>query len=325
MPPARPPPCDSTRCASGPSARRIAVRHLPRFLTHPRTLLLGLLLAAACLPTVATATVDLNADNESFGLLGIVAGQTARISVVNTSAANSLPCQVELRFVGASGATLLNADGFPQQSQVTLAPGASTSFDLRAPASAVDAANRVAVRPVLRRIPPLNPRTPRCALLASAELFDSVSGITTVAIPTDPVLPVLSALLAPRFGLLGLVAGQTARFSVVNLSPLRTERLELGFVGANGQTVVNIDGQPLLSQVTLAPGASAMLDARAPATAQDGASRVALRPVLRRLSPQDPVLPLGALLTSAEVFDSVSGVTTVATPGDPVLPIGVLR
>lgn len=110
----------------------------------------------------------------------------------------------------------------------------------------------------------------------------------------------------------------------MNLSPLRTERLELGFVDANGQTVVNA-GQPLLSEVTLAPGASAALDLPAPLTAIDAASHVAVRPVLRRIYPPGPILPLGALLTSTELFDSISGITTVAWPPVPMLPLGLLR
>ena len=161
---------------------------------------------------------------------------------------------------------------------------------------------------MLRRLVPANP----CRLLRDAEVFDSASGLTRVAWPPSPIIP--SEPLYPPGPMFGLVNGQTARFTVVSLLPAGSRQapvqLELSFVGADGATLLNGDGQPLVSRVALAPAASASLDVvypPGPITPQ----RLNLRPVLKRFLPGGPTTPLVA---TTEVFDSVSGVTAFVVP-----------
>jgi hypothetical protein len=255
-------------------------------------------------------------------MLGIVAGQTARLTVLNLSAARSAPCRVELRFVGRDGSTLVDSDFRPVVSQVAVGPGVSVSIDLPAPGDALGAAGRLALRAVLRRINPGRPISPQCSLASTTELFESASGITTVALPQDPYFPGDPVLPIPRFGLFGIAAGQTARLNVVNLAtravPAHPCRVELSFVGQDGQTFVNAFGQPAVSQLVLAPGASAFLDLPAPGSAVGATDRLVLRPVLRRITPVDPIAPQCRLVSSTELFNSVRGNTTVVMqPGDP--------
>jgi hypothetical protein len=253
-----------------------------------------------------------------FGVRYIVAGQTARLAVVNVTRfipnEPVLPCRATLSFVNGSGQVATNTDGLPATERVTLAAGASTTFEFPAPASATGAANRVALRPVLQK------DSERCALLASAEVFDGATGATTVAIPNEPFLPQTFGVPLNLFGLHGIVSGQTARITATNLAPRATPgepvRLELSFVDAAGRTVINALGQPLVLQVALQAGASAFLDLRVPA------GTLLMRPVVRRFAPLRPSAPQAPVVVGAEIFDSASGVTKVAQPTDPILPVG---
>ena len=111
--------------------------------------------AAVC--AVALAPIPAFADLEAvvFGMSGVVAGETTRVSVTNIAApatSPTRPCCAELRFVDAAGNTVLNADSQPYVSQVTLAPGASASLTLPAPGFATGLANRFSYRPVIRQL-----------------------------------------------------------------------------------------------------------------------------------------------------------------------------
>jgi hypothetical protein len=274
------------------------------------------LILAAMIPSLATAH-DRDAPLP-FGLGYIVAGQTARLAVVNVTrfipGEPILPCRATLSFVNGSGQVATNTDGLPATERVTLAAGASTTFEFPAPADATGAANRVALRPVLQK------DSERCALLASAEVFDGTTGATTVVQPSDPVLPQTFGVPLNLFGLHSIVSGQTARITATNLAPRGTPsdpyRLELGFVDAAGHTVINVLGQPLVRQVVLQAGASAFLDLPAPS------GTLLMRPVVRSIAPLRPSAQQAPVVVGAEIFDSVSGVTKVAYPSDPVLPVG---
>lgn len=119
-----------------------------------------------------------------FGLHGIVSGQTARVSATNLAprATPSDPIRVELSFVDATGHTVINAFGQPLVLEVSLAAGASAFLDFPASAGTL-------MRPVVRRIAPSRPHAHQGAVVVAAEIFDTASGITKVAIPSDPILP----------------------------------------------------------------------------------------------------------------------------------------
>jgi hypothetical protein len=141
-----------------------------------------------------------------------------------------------------------------------------------------------------------------------------------VAHPVDPFLPQTFGVPLNLFGLHGIVSGKTARITATNLAPQAMPgepiRLQLSFVDALAHTVMNALGQPLVLQVALQAGASAFLDLRAPA------GTLLMRPVVRRFAPFRPSPPQAPVMVGAEIFDSVSGITNVATPREPILPIG---
>jgi hypothetical protein len=68
----------------------------------------------------------------SFGMVGITRGETARLSVVNTSDA-VCPCQrIVLNFRDADGRLVRNRDGRPVRKEVAPEPGQSAFLDLDA-------------------------------------------------------------------------------------------------------------------------------------------------------------------------------------------------
>jgi hypothetical protein len=132
----------------------------------------------------AALTVPLSAGAADFGMLGIVTGQTARLTVVNlaTGQVPADPCRVQLSFLGTTGQPV-QGDGGPVVTTATLAPGAAAFLDLRSP---VGGGTRTAYRAVVHKLTPSGSESaPRCNLVATGELFDSFSGKTAVAYPTD--------------------------------------------------------------------------------------------------------------------------------------------
>lgn len=290
--------------------------------------LLALLFAIVCFPVTALADFDA----ALFGMAGMVAGETARVSVTNISAPTTSPidpCRAELSFVDAAGNTILNADSLPVVAQVTVPPGTSASLTLPAPAGAVGLAQRFAYRAVVRQVTTQTAPTPGCILASSHEIFNATSGITRVGIPVDPCQPIDPCrrtngfLTATPLGLAGVAPGQTVRFSAVNLVlsgpyPPDPCKVELSFVGINGQTLKNADGLPILSQITLAPGASTSLDFQPVAvdsTSTFGGNLTFAQPVIHQIGSPNPTAPQCAIVTSAELVDSTSGVS-----GPPISP-----
>jgi hypothetical protein len=281
-----------------------------------------ILLAAACAVPVSMAFAGNNNDNDevlsrfSFGSQAVLAGQSARLNVVNVTrpmSGHAAPCKVELRFVGDDGKTLLDSDSVPVVQKVTLAPGSSTSLVLQAPPGS-GATHRVAARPVVRKF------TSSCRLLPSAELLNNATGAMTAAWPAQPCYMTNRFVTITPFGLHSVTIGQTVRFGVSNtpsdpVTPGDPIRVLLSFVDAAGQTVV-VNGVPLVSDVVIAPGATATLSA--PVSNVTGAL---LRPTVRVVQQPGPARPARcAVLASAEVFDSATGLTTVMQPGDPIIP-----
>ncbi len=115
---------------------------------------------------LAALTVPLSASAADFGMLGIVTGQTARLSVVNraTGQLPPNPCRVELSFLDTTGQPV-QGDGGPVVSTATLAPGATASLDFRAVANF---GTRIMIRPVVRALTPA-----KGAAVSTAELVDN--------------------------------------------------------------------------------------------------------------------------------------------------------
>jgi len=281
--------------------------------------LASLLLAAVCVPSLALA----HSRTDYFSPVGLVAGQTARLTVVNLAsyANRKYPCRVSLRYVDGDGATVTNAAGNRVQADVNLAPGIAAFLDFTPTTSSTAYGGRRTVRPVVQS------NSAHCTVQASAEIFSSATGIATVAIPQiifyppQPIIPPQPILPSSPVGFIGLVGSQTARLTVVNVGTTQASqcRFRLSFFGTDGQPVANADGNPVVSEVTLAGGGvSTFLDVPFIATRNpDGpVNRLTIRPAVQRISSSGNC----QVLANAEIFDSTTGATTVLYPPQPVRP-----
>jgi hypothetical protein len=97
--------------------------------------LLPLLLAGA---SIAPAAMANDNDRFHFTPVGLVAGQTICLSVVNPviAATPTDLCRVSLRFNDSTGTALPLGEGQAEQSTVTLSPGTVSSLNFTAPAAA---------------------------------------------------------------------------------------------------------------------------------------------------------------------------------------------
>jgi hypothetical protein len=129
-----------------------------------------------------------------------------------------------------------------------------------------------------------------------------------------------------RFGMVGLARAQTARLSVVNIAdpsdpatPPDPCRVTLGFVDTSGQPFVDQTRQPITKDVNVLAGQAALLDLRFDAVADgndwratplDRTGRVQFRAGLQ-FPASLPSNPCGDLVPTLEVFDNLTGRTTM--------------
>lgn len=152
-----------------------------------------------------------------FGMVGLVAGQTARLNVVNIPNGPCRGCavssgsavQVTLTFFDASGNQFMDANGQPVQSTITLGPGQSTFLDLSAdtipqgppnfpvgpPITPGAAGGRAQIRAEVTGFfpqgPPSKDQSRTNPIISTLELFDNSTGKTTVFVPQGPpIIPV---------------------------------------------------------------------------------------------------------------------------------------
>lgn len=151
-------------------------------------ILAGLLLA---LPLLAPSPADALKEVDTFGMVGIVRGQAARLNVVNARAMvdpgdRSNPCPVELGFVDGKGRSLGRATA-------ALLPGQASFFDVFFDAfDDAGPASRLQVRGFViedgRVAPDIGDRTgrmgadPCAALLPSVEVYDVATGASTLVL-----------------------------------------------------------------------------------------------------------------------------------------------
>jgi hypothetical protein len=138
----------------------------------------------------------------TLGMVGLAPGQTARLYALNLpgfSAAESVkppsaPCNTTLSFLDDQGAPLGTATA-------VINPGAAIHLDL-AHDSVVHDSTRLQIRGVVQSATPPQPiPIPQfpvafgCFVAPTLEIFDSVTGITTVVLEAPKAAPVLLPLM----------------------------------------------------------------------------------------------------------------------------------
>jgi hypothetical protein len=151
---------------------------------------------------LATANVTLAQGPTSFPMVGITGAQTLRLNLV---AFPPVPClTVQLGFQNRNGVAV-----GPSQT-VSLQQGQSVSLDLNG-ASLVAADQRVELLPTVAGF---DGAATGASCVASVEVINNVSGVTTVLAPGAVGLPP-----EPVFGMLGVTSFQTVRLNVVAYPP----------------------------------------------------------------------------------------------------------
>ncbi len=138
----------------------------------------------------------------SFGLVGITAGQTMRISVVNTLMPNDAnlppdPCRVVLNFRNSSGQLVRNRNGEVIRKVVDLERGESTFLDLNFDGIPPPISDRLQLRAVVVVLPPPVPdrnQLPPDPCIVTVEVINNVNGRTAFAIAALPAVQQLQSL-----------------------------------------------------------------------------------------------------------------------------------
>jgi hypothetical protein len=225
-------------------------------------------------------------NNTNFPMIGIVHGQTLQINVV---AIPIDPCFATLGFQDVNGnpvGTTLN---------VSLQAGESASLALNGNTLTSTLGKRVEVRPTVEVAAGV---ASQCN--ASAEVFDNLLGINSVAVPGATGYPPV-----PSFAMIGVTGLQTVRVNVVAYPP-DTCVGQLSFVSSQGAPV----GSTL--QVQLAPGQATSLDLPGSALVTKLGQRAEVQPVV--------TAPNGGCFASTEVYLNGLGTTSVYIPIDPCGP-----
>jgi hypothetical protein len=148
--------------------------------------------AQTTVPSVLTASTS-----STFGMVGIAAGETARVNALNLAAGGPIvvggSCQVTATFLDDKGNTLLT------KSQ-TVAQGEAAHFDM--PRSEAQAgADPVEIRATVSASSLLTPGATYaslagCSILPTMEIFDQATGRTSVVLENPRSLPTILPLAA---------------------------------------------------------------------------------------------------------------------------------
>ena len=145
-----------------------------------------------------SASAQINLNIQTFGMVGIAEGQTARLNVLNVGVqapALGVQCSAALSFLDDQGAVLKTAT-------VTVIPGRSASLDLDADTDLKLSTNqRLQIRATIQ-IPPAVSSSAQpvssCPLTPTLEIFDRFKGKTSVVmVNTTPVPQILRPTVHP--------------------------------------------------------------------------------------------------------------------------------
>lgn len=271
--------------------------------TQRRVIQFSVMVGVLCPAAFPQNTIPPTDPVKAYSMIGLAAGETLRLNVVNIGGSNGLPpgpCNVQMGFVDAAGALL-------KTSNVTVQP-ASAGFLTLTFAEASAAVNgatlraRLNLRPVLSTLPP-DP----CRAISSAEVFDALLGRTHLyAVPAEGLAPSSEPPPDPDFGIVAITVFDSLRFNVTNITgsngvPPGPCNVQMGFVNAAGATIKTVAG-------TIAPGHTASMavsygEAAAATPSASAFARLNLRPLVS--------IPPGPcrVSASAELLDSVTSWT----------------
>ena len=255
---------------------------------------------------------------QRFGVVGLAAGQVARLNVANVAHPifKDAFCEVALSMVDGGGA-------YEDPEQFVLLPGQSGFIELTHAQALLRARERAPVRFALR-LPVLgviegitDPEQvpPHC--VATMEIYDALSGATRViGNPDSSPTP----RVRQSFGIVGLVRGQVARLTLVNtLDPAASHdpdqmpvcRAALSFLDASAVGYHDPEEKLLL------PGQSGFIElAYSQAVPSDPLTRFSPRLPFRGVieGHGDPLALPPECVATLEIYDALSGVTRVWIP-----------
>lgn len=144
----------------------------------------GLSLAAFLCGPAAMAQPPAATEWQNLGMIGITAGQTARLNVLNPGlpapAGTAAICSANLSFLDDQGKDL-------KDMAVSVIPGKSVSLDLNADkdlSPALGAGARLEIRALVS-----TPASGSYCLVPTLEIIDNLTGKTTVALSTPHLTP----------------------------------------------------------------------------------------------------------------------------------------
>jgi hypothetical protein len=227
----------------------------------------------------------------SFGPVGVVKGQTARLSV---QAIAPNPCNAQITWGDLNGNILSSA-------RISLQPGQSTLLDWKDPGPM----QRSEVTPSLVATLDANGNT---GCLGTTEVFDNLTGYTRVTISANPVLVNPGPIQTPAGpGSIGVGLFETVRLNVSGLAPNACIG-QLSFTDASGNPV----GSSM--NVNLGPGQSTFLDLNGNTLVRRLGQRMQVQPVVTP-TPGTP----SSCQTSVELYEQFFG-STVAMGDGSVVP-----
>jgi len=274
----------------------------PIALTALLTLSVGL---SSSRDTVTAQENGNNAEEFIFGTVGITESQTARLNIVNTATDGRAQTRM-LKFLDAAGNVIVDSSGHRAQITATLAPGESAYLDLNG--ADISGTGRVQIRALDPTDCGRSCSQSPFSIIQTLELIDNVTLQTEVLYDPAQFTPPGQGLTGP-FGMAGIVGGQTARLSVTvppdPIAPSDPFRVLVGFAKSNGQPVLNADGVPMQTVLTVHPGESASFDLSAHFFLGPGEIRAEIRPVVAPEGPTQRIIP------TLEIIDDTTGKTVV--------------
>jgi hypothetical protein len=257
--------------------------------------LAGVALAfALSAPALYSQSSNTPASAVDFGMIGLAASQTLRLSIIAFPPTPIYPpqpiCIAQLGFANSSGGPV------GPTKTVNLGPGQGDFLDLNGNSLALPFGGRAEMLPVVTMLPAPGGGTPAC--LANAEILDSFSGFSLVLAPGATAYPP-----DPIFPLQGVAWGQVLRLNLVAYPPTPVApascSAQLSFVDKSGNPA-----GPAPKVVNLSQGHADFLDVTGVNLVAQPGQRAELRPVVTMLPGAASVCA-----ATAEVYDPFSGRT----------------